>query len=85
MTMADDLYQEMVQFLQSIGQNVLPQNLEKVCEVFDKKLFVESFCGKKRRMLKAPPLISLNLHFLVLQCNCRSEISKAELCNVGGK
>ena len=28
--MSDDLYQEMVQFLQSIGPNILPQNLEKV-------------------------------------------------------
>ena len=45
----------------------------------------------KRRMLKAPPLISSDLHLLVLYCDCRADddniipkLKKAELCNIGG-
>ena len=43
------------------------------------------------RILKAPPLISLDLHILVIKCNCciyddniGPRLKKSELCNIGG-
>ena len=42
-------------------------------------------------MLKAPPLISSDLHFLVIKCHCPTfddnigpKFKKSEVCNIGG-
>ena len=54
----------------------------KAHEFFNKKLLVESFCGKKERMLKAPPHISSNLHFIgiTMQLSVRNFKSQTLLC-----